>query len=93
MPRLYFVFILSSFRRALYVGVTNDIRRRPAQHCSGQSTHSARYRTRDLVYFEAIDDATAAITREKQIKSWRREKKRRLIASMNPEWRDLSLGW
>jgi putative endonuclease len=46
-----------------------------------------------LVYFEETDDANAAIEREKQIKSWRREKKKELINELNPTWKDLSADW
>jgi putative endonuclease len=42
-----------------------------------------------LVYFETFNDVVKAIAREKQIKSWRREKKIALINSMNPSWEDL----
>jgi putative endonuclease len=46
-----------------------------------------------LVYWESFADPRDAIAREKQIKSWRRDKKVTLIAAANPEWRDLSDGW
>jgi putative endonuclease len=46
-----------------------------------------------MVYFEETIDVYAAITREKEIKKWRREKKNNLVASVNPEWNDLSDGW
>lgn len=94
MAKQYFVYILSSFQRTLYVGITNDLTRRLDQHRAVTAgSFSARYRTVDLVYVEMTNDVRAAIAREKQIKSWRREKKRKLILSMNPDWRDLSSGW
>jgi putative endonuclease len=46
-----------------------------------------------LVYFEETNDVNSAITREKQIKKWRRSKKIDLIKSANPKWQDLSEGW
>ncbi len=90
----YWVYILSSRSRVLYVGVTNDLQRRIAEHKSHSVPgFTARYKVDRLVYFEATTDAVAAISREKQIKGWRRGKKEALIASANPEWQDLSAGW
>ena len=54
---------------------------------------TSKYRLDRLVYFEQHADIRDAIEREKQIKSWRREKKVALIESLNPKWRDLSLDW
>jgi putative endonuclease len=51
---------------------------------------TATYNVSRLVWFEEFADAAAAISREKQLKAWRREKKIRLIDSMNPAWSDLS---
>ena len=48
---------------------------------------------RRLVYYEHTNDVYSAISREKQLKKWRREKKNQLIEAMNPQWRDLSLDW
>jgi putative endonuclease len=45
-----------------------------------------------LVYHESTHDVHAAITREKEIKKWRREKKDSLVNAMNPDWKDLSEG-
>jgi putative endonuclease len=94
VPKLFYVYILASFRRALYVGMTNDIRRRVHEHWRWKLTAcSSRYRTRYLVYIEAFPTRKAAIARETEIKKWRREKKRRLIESVNPTWHDMTLGW
>jgi putative endonuclease len=94
MERWYFVYILSSFKRVLYVGITNDTARRLAEHRVWRpKAFTARYGMVDLVYVEAFTDVRAAIAREKQIKSWRREKKIRLVLSQNPEWKDLSSEW
>ena len=43
-----------------------------------------------LVYYEQFSDAISAITREKEIKSWRREKKNKLVRALNPKWQDLA---
>jgi len=88
--RNFFVYILANRSRGLYVGVTNDIVRRLAQHRSVMTGHSARYRCARLVFVESTSDAAAAIAREKQLKNWRREKKLALIQAMNPGWDDLS---
>lgn len=85
------VYILASPSRVLYVGVTRDLPRRMAQHLNaGSKTFVGRYKVHQLVHVEAWPTALSAITREKQIKRWRRSKKLALIASSNPEWRDLS---
>ena len=86
----FYVYILASRSRTLYVGVTNDLPRRLAQHRAGANEFSARYRCARLVFVETARDARAAIAREKQIKRWRREKKIALIQALNPAWEDLS---
>jgi putative endonuclease len=89
--RTYYVYILASFRRALYIGVTNNLERRLWEHQHGQgSLFVRRYNINRLVYVETTDDALAAIAREKQLKSWRRSKKIALIEATNSSWRDLS---
>jgi putative endonuclease len=89
--RLY-VYILACLRRALYIGVTNDILRRLQEHREATpGSHSARYKTFSLVYLEAGEDPVVAIEREKQLKGWRRSKKVALIEGTNPQWRDISL--
>jgi putative endonuclease len=91
MERIYYVYILASKSRVLYVGVTNNIERRLAEHRGGNSRKFAfRYRTFRLVYLEAFGDVRDAIAREKDIKTWRREKKMRLIEWKNLTWEDLA---
>ena len=90
--RTFFVYILANRSRGLYIGVTNDLARRLAQHRAAELGFSARYRCNRLVFVETAPDATTAIAREKQLKNWRREKKIALIQSMNPAWDDLSEG-
>jgi len=48
-----------------------------------------KYKVKKLVYFEMTDDVYAALSREKELKKWRREKKVDLIETMNPTWKDL----
>ena len=77
--------------RALYVGVTNDLRRRVLEHKSGEiDGFTKRYRCHALLYYEVHPDIRDAIAREKQIKGWLREKKERLIRSINPGRVDLA---
>jgi putative endonuclease len=90
----YYVYIMTNQSRTLYVGFTNNIRQRVAQHKEGLvEGFTSRYKIDTLVYLEVFSDAASGIAREKQIKKWRREKKLRLIARENPDWRDLSDGW
>jgi putative endonuclease len=88
--RQYFVYILSSRSRQLYVGITNNLHLRLAQHREGKHGYTSRYRIHRLVYWEMTTQAMVAIEREKQIKAFRREKKVGLIQSMNPAWNDLA---
>jgi len=91
--KTYYVYIMTNQSRTLYVGFTNNIRRRAWEHKAGLVegfTH--RYKIDILVYVESFSDVSCAIEREKQIKRWRRDKKLKLIAQSNPEWRDLSDG-
>jgi putative endonuclease len=54
---------------------------------------TTKYNIDRLVYFEATEDVSVAISREKQIKGWLRRKKIALIGSANPTWDDLSMRW
>jgi putative endonuclease len=90
----YYVYILASRSRTLYVGVTRDLVRRLHEHRSGLIPgFTSRYHIHRLVYFETTNDIRSAIAREKQIKGWIRERKVELIVSANPTWRDLSEDW
>ncbi len=92
MRRLY-VYILASKSGVLYVGVTNDVRRRVHEHRTARFSFTAAYRVHRLVYFEAIDGPRAAIAREKQLKGWTRRRKLALVRGANPKWADLARGW
>jgi putative endonuclease len=92
--RRYFVYILSSKTQRLYVGVTNDLERRVAQHKRREmSGFTSRYNIDRLVYFEETSDVRDAIDRERQIEGWVRARKIMLVVEMNPEWRDLAADW
>jgi putative endonuclease len=93
MAKAYWVYILASRTGRLYVGVTNDLRRRLYQHRTGRAGYTAQWRTVRLVHFERTPSVRAAIAREKELKGWRREKKVSLIESLNHGWVDLSRGW
>ena len=85
------VYIMASASGVLYSGVTNHLERRVAEHQSKRAPgFSRRYNTTKLVYFEPFSDIRNAIAREKQWKTWRRDKKVVLIERFNPQWRDLS---
>lgn len=91
--RLYYVYILTNRSKRLYVGVTNNIYRRIWEHKHPtEPCFTSIYRLDTLVYLEETESIEDAIAREKQIKSWRREKKIALIESINPEWKDLAEG-
>ena len=91
MSNTYYVYILASRFRNLYVGVTNDLARRLVEHRNGTVPgFTSRYRIYRLVHFEIFGDIRAAIAREKEIKGWRREKKVWLIKRANPMWEDLA---
>jgi putative endonuclease len=91
MAHQYFVYILSSASRELYIGVTNDPARRLAEHRSGihPDGYAHTQGAARLVYIESAADVRDAIRREKQLKRWKRLRKIELIEKLNPEWRDL----
>src|SRR5271157_4586578 len=93
--RYYCVYIMqSSSRRALYIDMTNNLHKRVFQHKMHRfEGFTDSYNAIRLVYWESFDDVHKAITREKQLKNWRREKKLWLIARTNPKFRDLSADW
>ena len=85
------VYILASKRNGtLYIGVTGDLVTRVWEHRNDVvGGFTRRYRVHRLVWYELHGDMIAAITREKQLKKWRRAWKLRLIEEGNREWRDL----
>ena len=90
----YYVYIVASWTRAIYTGVTNNLEARLYQHrAAGPDTFAGKYRTHRLVYVEEYRWIDDAIAREKQLKGWRRDRKIALIEALNPEWKDLSEEW
>ena len=87
----YYTYILSNKRNGtLYIGISNDTLRRVKEHKQNtKPCFTKKYHTFKLVYFETHDDIYTAITREKQLKNWKRIWKISLIEEYNPEWIDL----
>lgn len=93
--KTFFVYIVSSRSRTLYLGVTSDLLKRVWQHKNNTfpESFSAKYKCTRLVWFEEFSLGVQAIPREKQIKRWNRAKKLALIEAMNPAWADLAEEW
>ncbi len=91
MAKQFHVYILASQRNGtLYTGVTSNLIQRVWQHKQGFADgFTGKYGVKKLVHFEVHETAESAITREKQIKKWRRAWKLRLIEENNPDWNDL----
>ena len=94
MQRQPCVYILASRRHGtLYVGVTSDLPGRLHQHRTKVVRgFTSRYSIQRLVHFEMADTMEAAITREKQLKAWKRDWKIALVEERNPDWIDLAVG-
>jgi putative endonuclease len=88
---VYYVYILSNQSQVLYIGVTSDLDGRMFEHTRDRqpSSFTARYNLDRLVYYEDYPTPGEAIAREKQLKGWSRDKKKKLIQTMNPMWRNL----
>jgi putative endonuclease len=86
-----YVYILAGKKNGtLYIGVTSDLVKRIWEHRNGLvEGFSRKYEVKQLVHFEVFDDMPNAISREKALKSWKRQWKINLIAETNPDWRDL----
>ncbi len=95
MNKTYYVYLITNWNnKVLYIGVTNNLERRLYEHKNKSLTgFTEKYNVNKLVYFEQTNDIESAITREKEIKKWRREKKNILVESTNKKWEDLSKKW
>jgi putative endonuclease len=90
MDKIFYVYLLASESGVLYVGVTSSLLRRVGEHKEKKiESFTKRYNITKLVWFELHGTAASAISREKQIKAWRRSKKVALIDTKNPHWKDL----
>ena len=94
MNKNYFVYILTNtYNTVFYTGMTNNLDFRAFTHKNKIiNSFTKRYNIWKLVYYELFTDVNDTIAREKQVKDYRREKKLKLIKSMNPEFRDLGKG-
>ena len=86
----YYIYILTNkAKTVLYTGVTNHLKIRLQQHTenlfSGEKTFASKYHVHYLLYYEKFTWIQEAIAREKEIKTWRREKKMNLIKELNPD--------
>jgi putative endonuclease len=91
MHERYAVYILASRKNGtLYIGITGNLLQRIEQHKSlAVPGFTRRYLVTNLVYVEMFADVNEAIAREKQLKSWNRAWKIKLIERSNPNWSDL----
>jgi len=90
----FYVYILASRSRDLYVGVTNNIFMRVGQHREPNATsYTGRYKIDRLVYYEHFKYVSNAIAYEKELKDMSRVKKIALIEEQNPTWDDLAAKW
>ena len=80
----------SPFNTVLYIGVTNNLKRRVFEH-KNKADHcfTEKYNCIKLVWYEHTRNIESAIIKEKQMKKWKREYKENVINEMNPEWIDL----
>jgi len=87
----YYVYILASRRDgAIYVGITNDLVRRVYENrIKAVPGFTTKYNITRLVWFEIYDDPVSAISREKELKKWKRDWKVQLIEKDNPDWDNL----
>lgn len=90
MTQGYIYILTGDKHRTLYIGVTSNLVQRVAAHKLKKIPgFSKRYNLSRLVYYEAFENITEAINREKQLKRWRRSWKIELITNFNPDWKDL----
>ena len=91
MGKQYYIYVMTNpGNNVLYVGVTNDLKRRVYEHKNKLvEGFTKKYNIMKLVYYESGEDIKSVIEREKQLKAGSRLKKITLIESMNKNWQDL----
>lgn len=90
----YYIYIMASKSRTIYIGVTGNLERRVYEHKHKLVPgFTSKYNITRLVYYEQTNDIHMAIQREKELKGWIRAKKITLIESTNLTWKDLSEEW
>jgi putative endonuclease len=92
MTKVFYVYLMTNRNRVvLYTGITNSLVRRVWEHQNGEiEGFTKKYRANRLVYYKNFDNPRHAISREKEIKGWRRGKKNASVETLNPKWTDLS---
>ncbi len=87
----YYLYLITNYSNSvLYLGVTNNLKRRITEHKEGiNKGFSKKYNCNKLIWFEKFSDIGFAIEKEKNMKKWKRVYKENLINVMNPEWNDL----
>ena len=93
MSYTYYVYILTNTNNTvLYIGVSNNISRRIFEHNNKLNKgFTSKYNVNKLVYCETFNSIEEAITREKQLKHWKREWKIKLIENSNPNWEEINI--
>ena len=88
---IYYIYIMANkYRNVLYIGMTNDLKRRVYEHKNDIiDGYTKQYRCKKLVWYEQTNNVQSAILKEKRMKKWKREFKEYVINEMNPEWNDL----
>ena len=91
VEKQFFVYMMASQKNGtIYIGVTSDLRKRAWEHKNDAvDGFTQKYEVHRLVWYEPHENAESAITKEKQMKEWKREWKIKRIEEMNPNWNDL----
>ncbi|HQV65123.1 MAG TPA: GIY-YIG nuclease family protein [Candidatus Paceibacterota bacterium] len=94
--KIFYVYILANDRNGtIYIGITSNLEKRIREHKTKvyEQSFTSKYEINKLVYYESTENAESAVTREKQLKNWKRNWKIDLIEKVNPQWKDLSENW
>ncbi|HOH38202.1 MAG TPA: GIY-YIG nuclease family protein [Spirochaetota bacterium] len=88
---IYYIYMIANRNNnVLYIGVTNNLKRRVFEHREKLvEGFSSKYNCCKLVWYEQTNNIESAIQKEKQMKKWKREYKSNIINEMNPQWNDL----
>jgi putative endonuclease len=91
MRKEYYIYIATNQRNTvLYTGITDNLERRMSEHKSKLiKGFTSKYNIDKLIYYEKFKTPIEAISAEKKIKGWLRNKKINLIKSINPKFKDL----
>jgi len=81
---MYYVYILLCSNKSFYIGHTNNLKKRYKEHCDGFVKYTKPLRPLKLVYYEKYKTKVEAVSRERQLKGWSRQKKINLIKYKHP---------